>query len=281
MGDKMTKVFGSANMFNIFFLSIINTIWMFLFYYAASHTFAAHTLLLQLPILFLTLWKIITKETTTFIEIIGISTCVLGAYWICNEGVTIDRRDIILGDLSSFFSSILGAIYINKASKMTDKTIPASVFLAMMGAYVIVLSMILSAFVGETISFLSFDPIFGVFGLFSSLENIIYGCLGMGLLSGFALYYYSIKASEFISPMFVNTTFNAAPFLSQITCYILGVQGFPGSYTAYGGFWLFIGCTLLSMTYEDHKDMLSKFPFYSKGELKEGDEMKEIHQNVD
>ena len=42
---------------------------------------------------------------------------------------------------------------------------------------------------------MSTDPSIGVFGLFSSYENIIYGFLGMGVMSGFALYYFSIKAS--------------------------------------------------------------------------------------
>ena len=72
-------------------------------------------------------------------------------------------------------------------------------------------------------------------------------------MSGFALYYFSIKAAEYISPMFINTTFNTAPFLSQVTCYVLGVQGFPGTFTTYGGFWLFVGCTLVAMTYKDQQ----------------------------
>ena len=52
--------------------------------------------------------------------------------------------------------------------------------------------------------------------------------------------------------MFVNTTFNTAPFLSQVTWYVIGVQGFPGTFTTYGGFWLFVGWTLVAMTYKDH-----------------------------
>jgi len=32
-----------------------------MFYYSASFTFAAHTLLLQVPIMFLTIWKVIKR----------------------------------------------------------------------------------------------------------------------------------------------------------------------------------------------------------------------------
>lgn len=280
LGSNINQTFSSTNMFNVFAISLINTIWLYLFYFAASHTFAAHTLLLQLPMLFLTFWKLIKKDVTTYLELIGVATCVFGAYWITNEGATLDRRDIIIGNLAAFSSSIFGAIYVAVSSKIQDKSMPVSIYLVLMGGWVIILSLVFSAFAGENLVIISTDPRFGLFGLFSSVENIIYGFLGMGLMAGFSLYYFSIKSSEFISPMFVNTTFNTAPFLSQVTCYVLGVQGFPGSYTAYGGFWLFIGCTILSMTYQDHKDLITKYPLYSKQNKYSGLEMKDINPKV-
>lgn len=279
--DNLGKIFSSKNLLDLFFLSILNTIWVYMFYYAASHTFAAHTLLLQIPLMFLCIWKLLRRESTTYLEIIGLATCILGSYLISNDGATLDRRDIIIGNIISLSSSILGAVYIKKSSHIIDKEIPSSIFLSLMGIFVIVFSFIFASFLGENIVLGSANPKTGIFGLFSSKANFIYGFLGMGFMSGFALYFLSIKASQYISPMFVNTTFNTAPFLSQVTCYIVGVQGFPGSFTAYGGFWLFIGCTLLAMNYEDHKDMSTKFPlYYNLEENHDEKEMKVMLKNV-
>ena len=127
--DNLGKIFSSKNLLDLFFLSILNTIWVYMFYYAASHTFAAHTLLLQIPLMFLCIWKLLRRESTTYLEIIGLATCILGSYLISNDGATLDRRDIIIGNIISLSSSILGAVYIKKSSHIIDKEIPSSIFL--------------------------------------------------------------------------------------------------------------------------------------------------------
>lgn len=59
--------------------------------------------------------------------------------------------------------------------------------------------------------------------------------------------------------MFVDVSFNFTPFLSQVVAYLLTIEQFPGTYTTYGGASLFIGCTLLSMSYKDQEE-LAKVP---------------------
>ena len=75
-------------------------------------------------------------------------------------------------------------------------------------------------------------------------------------MSGLCYYFFTMKAQEYIGTMFINVCYNFTPFLSQVTSYLLGAQEeFPGSFTALGGAALFIGCTLLAMTYEDQQDL--------------------------
>ena len=260
IGDRIYEILNPSNLFYLLFLAFLNTIWVYLFYLAASHTFSAHTMLLQLPMLFLTLWKLLRRELLTYLELIGIGITVFGAYLITNDGETLDRKDILIGNLISIGSSIIGAIYIYLSQPIVNKSIPASIYLGITGIGLIIFSFLFASFLGEKISFASTDSNNGVFGIFATTENLIYGFIGLGVMSGFTLTYFPIKASEYISPMFMNTTFNCAPFLSQLVCYVLGVQGFPGNFTAFGGFWLFIGCTLLTMSYEDHNDLAKKFP---------------------
>ena len=88
---------------------------------------------------------------------------------------------------------------------------------------------------------------------------MIYGILGLGVMSGFVLYVCPIRAKEYLSPMFVNVCFNFTPFLSQVVAFLIGVQTFPGVWTTYGGACIFIGCTLLAMDYEDQIEV-AKIP---------------------
>lgn len=75
-------------------------------------------------------------------------------------------------------------------------------------------------------------------------------------MAGFCHYFFTMKAQEYISTMFINVCYNFTPFLSQVTSYLIGAQDpFPGTFTALGGAALFVGCTLLSMTYEDQQDL--------------------------
>lgn len=80
IGDRIHDIFNPGSIFSIFFLSFINILWVYLFYLAASHTFSAHTMLLQLPMLFAVLWKVIRRQMVTILELIGIGCTVFGAY---------------------------------------------------------------------------------------------------------------------------------------------------------------------------------------------------------
>ena len=91
-------------------------------------------------------------------------------------------------------------------------------------------------------------------------------------MSGLALHICPNKAKGYISPMFVDVCFNFAPFLSQVTAFMIDAQSFPGIWTTYGGAVLFIGCTLLSMNYEDHTE-LAHVPLIGRVENDEPSEL--------
>ena len=75
-------------------------------------------------------------------------------------------------------------------------------------------------------------------------------------MAGYAYHYCSLKAGEHIGSMFINVCYNFTPFLSQVTAYLLGAQlAFPGAFTAFGGAILFVGCSLLAMSYQDQQEM--------------------------
>lgn len=73
-----------------------------------------------------------------------------------------------------------------------------------------------------------------------------------------------MKAKEFLSPLFVNVSYNFTPFISQVVAHLLGAQAaFPGKMTAFGGFVLFIGCTMLSMNFKNQNEIV-KVPTIGK-----------------
>eukprot|EP00826_Nyctotherus_ovalis_P028856 TRINITY_DN2274_c0_g1_i1.p3 TRINITY_DN2274_c0_g1~~TRINITY_DN2274_c0_g1_i1.p3 ORF type:complete len:109 (+),score=32.95 TRINITY_DN2274_c0_g1_i1:421-747(+) len=75
-------------------------------------------------------------------------------------------------------------------------------------------------------------------------------------MAGYIYHYFTLRAQEKISPMFINVCYNFTPFLSQLVAYLLSAQtDFPGAFTAFGGAALFIGCTLLAMTYQDQQEL--------------------------
>ena len=74
----------------LFGLALLNTINVYLVYFAVEHTFVAHTLLLcSIPTTFLATWKIASKQPFTRLEYLGIGINVFGAYLCCCEGAPI------------------------------------------------------------------------------------------------------------------------------------------------------------------------------------------------
>ena len=89
--DALGKAFFS-NIIPIFFLAILNTIYVYLVYFAVKHTFVAHTLLLcSIGTTFLATWKIARRAQYTTIEYIGVGVNVFGAYLCLCEGAPIPR----------------------------------------------------------------------------------------------------------------------------------------------------------------------------------------------
>ncbi len=87
--DSIGKIL-FANVIPVFFLAAINTAYVYMVYFAVSHTFVAHTLLLSsIATTFLATWKIAQRAPYTTIEYIGIGVNVFGAYLCCCEGAPI------------------------------------------------------------------------------------------------------------------------------------------------------------------------------------------------
>ncbi len=125
-----------------------------------------------------------------------------------------------------------------------------------MAGFVIGICYSLSLFFGEQVDFFSIDASHGLFGFVGSWDNFKYGFLGLGIMAGFAYHYFTAQAQKHLGTMFVNVCYNFAPFLSQVTAYMISAQAeFPGAFTAFGGAILFIGCTLLAMNYQDQQEM--------------------------
>jgi hypothetical protein len=75
------------NIVEVFLMSIINTLYVYLVYTSVNYTYVAHTLLLcSIGTTFLATWKIAKRSSFTVIEYIGIGTNILGVYLCCCEG---------------------------------------------------------------------------------------------------------------------------------------------------------------------------------------------------
>lgn len=75
----------------IFFLSLLNTAFVFLVYFAVEHTFVAHTLLLcSIGTTYVATWKIANQDPYTRLDYLGIGFNVFGAYLCCCEGAPLE-----------------------------------------------------------------------------------------------------------------------------------------------------------------------------------------------
>ncbi len=259
-----------SNIFPIFFLSLLNTAYVYMMYFAVQRTYVAHTLLLcSIGPTFSAVWKIIKREPYTTIEYIGIGVNVFGAYLCCcDQAAHLDRilvsrltvslgKGILIGDFMAILSSAVYAIYacLSKPIAVTSNC-PISVYLMLMAGYVVGISFVLSIFFNERIDIFSTDEVFGLFAFITDTRSIVFGLGGLGFMAGFVYHFFTLQAQEYLGGMFINVCYNFTPFLSQVTAYLLSAQAdFPGTFTAFGGAILFIGCTLLAMSYQDQQDM--------------------------
>ena len=82
------------NIIDIFLISVINTLYVYLVYASVKHTYGVHTILLcSIATTFISTWKIARKTAYTSMEYIGIGINVFGAYLCCCEGSYEPRID--------------------------------------------------------------------------------------------------------------------------------------------------------------------------------------------
>jgi len=164
-------------------------------------------------------------------------------------------------------SSVVHMIYASfskSASLLT--TCPISVYLTLMSGYIVSLSFLLAFIFGERIDIFSIDEQYGLFAFITTRQGFIYGFIGLGVLAGFVYHYFTLVAQRYVSGMFINICYNFIPFTAQMTAFVIGIQPeLPGTFTFIGSVSLFIGCTLLSMSYQDHQ-YLSHVPLVAKAE---------------
>ena len=164
---------------------------------------------------------------------------------------------ILTGDFAAILASAIFAIYATYSKSVTnEKSCPASVYLTLLSVFTIGMSYLLSFILGDQLDLFALDPAHGLLGFLGDWHTFKYGFLGLGLMAGYVYHYFTMKAQQHIGTMFINVCYNFTPFLSQVTSYIMAAQiPFPGAFTAFGGAVLFIGCTLLAMTYQDQQEM--------------------------
>lgn len=267
-----------TNIWNIFLknlpficgLSILNTMAVYTLYLSSEMTYVAHTLLLSgIAPTFVVAWKIVKKTPYTTLEILGIGFNVFGAYWCCcDDGMEGNKSNLLMGDFMALFSSCLSAAYmLLSTSVLEEGNCPSSIYLASMSAGTIGISIFLGYAWGTKMEIFSLHADNSVFGFLSSQDSFIYGFLGLGVMAGVAYYFGTLLAKQYIGSMFVNVSFNFTPFISQVVTYVLGAQHktFPGMFTAFGGFTLFLGCTFLSMDVRNQVE-LSKIPMIGEEE---------------
>ena len=81
----------ACNLLPIFFLSLLNTCYIYLICIAVNHTFVVHTLFLSsLGSTYIVVWKIIKGDSYTSIEYVGVGLNVLGVYLCCCEETSIE-----------------------------------------------------------------------------------------------------------------------------------------------------------------------------------------------
>ena len=167
----------------------------------------------------------------------------------------------------AILSSVVYALYASLSkSIIAGKNCPISIYLMLMSLSVVGLSFFLAFFFGERIDIFSTDDVYGLFAFMATWRSFLYGFVGLGVMAGFVYHYFTLKSQEYIGGMFVSVCYNFTPFISQVTSYILGAQPvLPGTFTALGGATLFIGCTLMTMSYQDQQD-LSHVPLVGKNE---------------
>jgi len=173
---------------------------------------------------------------------------------------------MIVGNFCAIFASMVFAIYsMYSVPIVKENRFPYFTFMVLTSGLVVVYSWLLSWVFNNPVDMFSYEAENGVFGLFTNYDVVLYGVLGLGVMSGFAFNYGMKRAKDYTSPMFVDVSCNFMPFLSQCVAFYMDVQNFPGIWTVYGGAALFIGCTLLAMKNQDQKE-LGKIPLIGRPE---------------
>lgn len=165
------------NLFPIMGLAVLNTLYIYMIYFAVLKTYVAHTLLLcSIGSAYLATWKIARGLPHSRFDYYGIGITVFGAYWCCCEGDNLNSNivfgmylgdNILIGDFVAIASSAIFTIYTSLSTMVVDaRTCPDSFYCTLMSGCVIVYSSILSVIFGEKIT-LSMDPLTGIFGFFN------------------------------------------------------------------------------------------------------------------
>lgn len=228
-------------------IGFLGFMWTVLPYIASKYTYSSHCALFSgMPNVPLIMLKVLRGLPITRLEIYGAIGSFIGSFILCSGKSTSDlsSSSIITGDLIAFSSSIIGAAFIRFATPFI-MNFPLNLYMLMQNTAAFLSCFLLLAINLEPVSFFSTDCMTGFFGMFCS-QNIYILILGFGIftgvLSGFSYY----QCFVYFSPVIASMTSLISPIVTQIAVLLLGIEGFPGMQTVYGGLVIIISLYLVA-----------------------------------
>lgn len=166
----------SANWCLMFLQGLLQTVYVYLVYYAANKTFVSHSLIFStLPLVYSSLWKIVRRFPLTRIDYIGLSMVFFGMFLCLCESNAIDSislffavgKSMFIGDMCAIAASVVLAIHSSFTDKILRENLPYT-NLTITSAVILVFSYLASIFAGNRVELLSFSPTSSLLGLLAT-----------------------------------------------------------------------------------------------------------------
>jgi len=233
-----------------------HSIWTVATLISVNYTSVAQSyLFLNLHAIFIVGYNALKGIKVTRPEVLGSLLATFGTVFLAFDGnihstegmvdlskVTLFER-IVYGDLVGILGSIAGVFYFTKNAELKyDFPVFLGIFaMSVIGFFQITIA----SFIFEGSTF-SFDPMNGLFGVFTQDWFVLH--IFIVIITGYGAYVCYVFALKYFDPLLVSIVLTLDPIVGAIVVFSLGWQSFPGPLTIIGFFVILPGVVIVTLS---------------------------------
>jgi len=232
-----------------------HSIWTVATLISVNYTSVAQSFLfLNLHAIMIVAYNILKKIPVSRPEVLGSLLATFGTVFLAFDGnihssegmvdlskVTLFER-IVYGDIVGILGSVGAAFYFTKNAELKyDFPVYLGIFaMSVIGFFQISIA----SFILEGSTF-SFDPMNGLFGLFTQEWFVTY--IYVVIITGYGAYVCYVFALKYFDALLVSIVITLEPIVGAIIVFLLGWQSFPGPLTIIGFFVILPGILIVTL----------------------------------